>query len=62
MKNLTWMAQLILHVLANSQSVTTLLENPKRRYAEVKLCLSLFMPALEIVCRAMDVFKAIGSS
>ena len=56
------MAQLILHVLANSQSVTTLLENPKRRYAEIKLCLSLFMPALEIVCRETDVFKAIGPS
>ena len=46
-------------------NVTNLLENPKRPVepgnlntcAETKLCLFLFMPALEIVCRETKVLK-----
>ena len=46
-------------------NVTNLLENPKRPVEpgnpntceETKLCLFLFMPALEIVCRETKVLK-----
>ena len=48
--------------------VTTLLGNPKgpleldniNTFAKAKLCLFLFMPALEIVCREAEVLKQLA--